>query len=74
MTTTQASSAGPFPAAELAVADGEHEAAYARYDEIMRRYARIAGKSNAGRVMAPKTAWGNPLTTLSRDLRRWFEE
>ena len=45
-------------AGELAVADGGHEAAYARYDEIMRRYAKIAGNSNAGRFMAPKTAWG----------------
>ena len=45
-------------AGELAVADGDHEAAYARYDEIMRRYAKIAGNSNAGRFMAPKTAWG----------------
>jgi 2-polyprenyl-6-methoxyphenol hydroxylase-like FAD-dependent oxidoreductase len=43
---------------ELALADGDHEAAYARYDEIMRRYAKIAGNSNAGRFMAPKTAWG----------------
>jgi 2-polyprenyl-6-methoxyphenol hydroxylase-like FAD-dependent oxidoreductase len=45
-------------AGELAVADGDHVAAYARYDEIMRRYAKIAGNSNAGRFMAPKTAWG----------------
>ena len=45
-------------AGELAVADGDHEAAYARYDEIMRRYAKIAGNSNAGRFMAPRTAWG----------------
>jgi 2-polyprenyl-6-methoxyphenol hydroxylase-like FAD-dependent oxidoreductase len=45
-------------AGELAVADGDHAAAYARYDEIMRRYAKIAGNSNAGRFMAPKTAWG----------------
>jgi 2-polyprenyl-6-methoxyphenol hydroxylase-like FAD-dependent oxidoreductase len=45
-------------AGELAVADGDHETAYARYDEIMRRYAKIAGNSNAGRFMAPKTAWG----------------
>jgi 2-polyprenyl-6-methoxyphenol hydroxylase-like FAD-dependent oxidoreductase len=45
-------------AGELAVADGDHIAAYARYDEIMRRYAKIAGNSNAGRFMAPRTAWG----------------
>ena len=45
-------------AGELAVADGDHAAAYARYDEIMTRYAKIAGNSNAGRFMAPKTSWG----------------
>ncbi len=45
-------------AGELAAADGDHVAAYARYDEIMRRYAKIAGNSNAGRFMAPKTALG----------------
>src|ERR1700685_2159522 len=45
-------------AGELAVADGDHQVAYARYDEIMRRYAKIAGNSNAGRFMAPRTAWG----------------
>jgi 2-polyprenyl-6-methoxyphenol hydroxylase-like FAD-dependent oxidoreductase len=45
-------------AGEPAVADGDHEAAYARYDAIMRRYAKIAGNSNAGRFMAPKTAAG----------------
>jgi 2-polyprenyl-6-methoxyphenol hydroxylase-like FAD-dependent oxidoreductase len=45
-------------AGELAVADGDHVAAYARYDEIMRRYAKIAGNTNTGRFLAPKTAWG----------------
>jgi 2-polyprenyl-6-methoxyphenol hydroxylase-like FAD-dependent oxidoreductase len=45
-------------AGELAVADRDHRAAYRRYDEIMRRYAKIAGHSNAGRFMAPKTAAG----------------
>jgi 2-polyprenyl-6-methoxyphenol hydroxylase-like FAD-dependent oxidoreductase len=45
-------------AGELAVADGDHTAAYARYDEIMRRYAKIAGNTNTGRFLAPKTAWG----------------
>ena len=45
-------------AGELARAGGDHTIAFARYDEIMRRYARIAGNSNAGRFMAPKTAWG----------------
>jgi hypothetical protein len=45
-------------AGELAAADGDHVAGYARYEEIMRRYAKIAGNSNAGRFMAPKTALG----------------
>ena len=44
-------------AGELAVA-GDHETAYARYDEIMRRYAKIAGNTNTGRFLAPKTAVG----------------
>ncbi|HTU05884.1 MAG TPA: FAD-dependent monooxygenase [Trebonia sp.] len=45
-------------AGELAVADGDHTAAYTRYNEIMRRYAKIAGQSNAGRFLAPRTALG----------------
>jgi 2-polyprenyl-6-methoxyphenol hydroxylase-like FAD-dependent oxidoreductase len=45
-------------AGELALADGDHTAAYARYDEIMRGYAKITGTTNAGRFLAPKTAWG----------------
>ncbi|UAK34795.1 FAD-dependent monooxygenase [Nocardia asteroides] len=45
-------------AGELACADGDHTVAFARYDEIMKRYAKIAGNSNAGRFLAPKTARG----------------
>jgi 2-polyprenyl-6-methoxyphenol hydroxylase-like FAD-dependent oxidoreductase len=45
-------------AGELAVADGDHTAAYARYNEVIRRYAKIAGQSNAGRFLAPRTALG----------------
>jgi 2-polyprenyl-6-methoxyphenol hydroxylase-like FAD-dependent oxidoreductase len=45
-------------AGELAVAGGSHTVAYARYNEIMRRYAKIAGQSNAGRFLAPRTALG----------------
>lgn len=45
-------------AGELAAAGGDHTAAYARYNEIVRRYAKIAGNSNTGRFLAPKTAWG----------------
>jgi hypothetical protein len=40
------------------VAGGDHRAAYARYDELMRRYAKVAGNSNAGRFLVPRTAWG----------------
>ena len=45
-------------AGELAVAGGDHTVAYTRYNEIMRRYAKIAGQSNAGRFLAPRTAVG----------------
>ena len=45
-------------AGELAVTDGEHTIGYARYNEIMRRYAKIAGQSSAGRFLAPRTALG----------------
>jgi 2-polyprenyl-6-methoxyphenol hydroxylase-like FAD-dependent oxidoreductase len=45
-------------AGELATAGGAHAVAYARYNEIMRRYAKIAGQSNAGRFLAPRTALG----------------
>jgi 2-polyprenyl-6-methoxyphenol hydroxylase-like FAD-dependent oxidoreductase len=45
-------------AGELARAGGDHTAAFARYDEIMRGYAKIAGNSNTGRFLAPKTAPG----------------
>jgi 2-polyprenyl-6-methoxyphenol hydroxylase-like FAD-dependent oxidoreductase len=52
-------------AGELAVAGGDHTVAYARYNEIMRRYAKIAGQSNAGRFLAPRTA-------LGLRARNWF--
>jgi 2-polyprenyl-6-methoxyphenol hydroxylase-like FAD-dependent oxidoreductase len=45
-------------AGELAIAGGDHTVGYARYNEIMRRYAKIAGQSNAGRFLAPRTALG----------------
>jgi 2-polyprenyl-6-methoxyphenol hydroxylase-like FAD-dependent oxidoreductase len=45
-------------AGELALVGGDHTVAYARYDQIMRRYAKIAGRSNAGRFLAPRTALG----------------
>ncbi|MFE3543624.1 FAD-dependent monooxygenase [Nocardia sp. NPDC059177] len=52
-------------AGELALADGDHVAAFAAYDRIMRRYAKIAGNSNAGRFLAPKT-------TIGIRARNWF--
>lgn len=45
-------------AGELALADGDHAAAFPRYDALMRRYAKIAGTGNAGRFLAPRTATG----------------
>ncbi|MGY2010574.1 FAD-dependent monooxygenase [Nocardia gipuzkoensis] len=54
-------------AGELALADGDHTTAFARYDELMKRYAKIAGNSNAGRFLAPKTARGIKM-------RDWFLE
>ncbi|WP_216914284.1 FAD-dependent monooxygenase [Nocardia noduli] len=44
-------------AGELALHD-DHTVAFANYDAIMRRYAKIAGRSNAGRFLAPKTGYG----------------
>ncbi|TLF76052.1 FAD-dependent monooxygenase [Nocardia cyriacigeorgica] len=45
-------------AGELALADGDHTVAFPCYDEIMQRYNKIAGSSNPGRFLAPKTAFG----------------
>ncbi|GAA5088747.1 FAD-dependent monooxygenase [Nocardia iowensis] len=45
-------------AGELAVAEGDYAVAFARYNEIMRSYAKIAGNGNAGKFLAPKTALG----------------
>ncbi|WP_227996632.1 FAD-dependent monooxygenase [Nocardia australiensis] len=52
-------------AGELAVNQGDHAVAFVNYDEIMHRYAKIAGNSNAGRFLAPKTARGIKV-------RNWF--
>ncbi|WP_416565168.1 FAD-dependent monooxygenase [Nocardia testacea] len=52
-------------AGELAAAGGEHTAAFARYDHIMRRYAKLGGSSSPGPFLAPKTA-------LGLRLRNWF--
>jgi 2-polyprenyl-6-methoxyphenol hydroxylase-like FAD-dependent oxidoreductase len=52
-------------AGELAAAAGEHTAAFARYDRIMRRYAKLGGSSSPGPFLAPKTAPG-------LRFRNWF--
>ena len=52
-------------AGELAVADGDHTVAFARYNEIMQRYAKIAGNSNAGRVPRAEDRAGIKM-------RNWF--
>ncbi|MVU83317.1 FAD-dependent oxidoreductase [Nocardia sp. ET3-3] len=52
-------------AGELATAAGDHTVAFARYDNIMRKYAKISGDANAGRFLCPKTAWG-------LKFRNWF--
>ncbi|MEV6431319.1 FAD-dependent monooxygenase [Nocardia sp. NPDC051463] len=51
-------------AGELAVND-DHTTAFANYSEIMRRYTKLAGNSNAGAFLAPKTARGIKM-------RNWF--
>ncbi|GGL34505.1 FAD-dependent monooxygenase [Nocardia jinanensis] len=52
-------------AGELAAAAGDHTVAFARYEQIMRRYAKLGGSSSPGPFLAPKTAWG-------LRLRNWF--
>ena len=52
-------------AGELAAAAGDHTPAFARYEQIMRRYARLGASSSPGPFLAPKTACG-------LRLRNWF--
>lgn len=52
-------------AGELVNAAGDHAVAYARYDRIMRRYAKVGLGSSPGPFLAPKTAYG-------LRLRDWF--
>ncbi|WP_327147972.1 FAD-dependent monooxygenase [Nocardia sp. NBC_01329] len=52
-------------AGELAAASGDHTAAFARYEQIMRRYAKLGGHSSPGPFLAPKTARG-------LRMRNWF--
>jgi 2-polyprenyl-6-methoxyphenol hydroxylase-like FAD-dependent oxidoreductase len=42
-------------AGELAAAGGDHHAAFARYNDQMHQYAKIARKGNAGPFLAPPT-------------------
>ena len=51
-------------AGELMRADGDHRVAYARYEEKLRGYARVAKKGNAGPFLAPPTR-------LRMRLRNW---
>ncbi|MFD6351171.1 FAD-dependent monooxygenase [Nocardia tengchongensis] len=52
-------------AGELAVADGDHTVAFARYEDIMKRYMRKADDARPGPFLAPKTA-------LGLRFRNWF--
>ncbi|MBH0775996.1 FAD-dependent monooxygenase [Nocardia bovistercoris] len=58
-------------AGELARHDGEYGAAFAEYERIMRRYSRMAGRGNAGRFLAPKTARGIALRNRLLGSRLW---
>lgn len=40
-------------AGELLAAGGDHAAAFARYDEVLRRYSTVSQKGNAGPFLAP---------------------
>jgi hypothetical protein len=40
-------------AGELLAAGGDHTAAFARYDELFRRYSKVSQKGNAGPFLAP---------------------
>lgn len=52
-------------AGELALADGDHDRALARFEERFRGYASISEKVNAGRVLAPRTRLGLRLRNLA---------
>ncbi|MFJ4652447.1 FAD-dependent monooxygenase [Nocardia sp. NPDC088792] len=52
-------------AGELAAANGDHTAAFARYEQIMKRYTRKSDDASPGRFMAPRTARGIKM-------RNWF--
>ncbi|WP_026343370.1 FAD-dependent monooxygenase [Nocardia sp. BMG111209] len=52
-------------AGELRTAAGDHTIAFPRYQEIMKRYTKLAGGSNPGPFLAPETA-------LGLRFRNWF--
>ena len=52
-------------AGELALADGDHTVAFARFEERFRDYASVAEKVNAGRILAPRTRLGLRLRNLA---------
>ncbi|GAB2554270.1 FAD-dependent monooxygenase [Nocardia heshunensis] len=52
-------------AGELAAADGDYTQAFARYEQIMKRYTRKADDARPGPFLAPKTATG-------LRFRNWF--
>ncbi|MEV0299280.1 FAD-dependent monooxygenase [Nocardia sp. NPDC050710] len=58
-------------AGELALHDGDHTVAFANYDRMMRDYAKIAGNSNAGRFLAPRTARGIRMRNWFLGSRMW---
>lgn len=52
-------------AGELASADGDQTVAFPRYEQIMKRHIGVAGRSNPGPFLAPRTA-------LGIWIRNWF--
>ncbi|MBP1162052.1 MULTISPECIES: FAD-dependent monooxygenase [Rhodococcus] len=52
-------------AGELATAGGDYAVAFSRYQEMMKRYCKMANGAQPGRFLAPKTA-------LGLRLRNWF--
>lgn len=51
-------------AGELAAAGGDHRVAFAEYEAVMRPYAKVAAKGNAGPFLAPRTRRGIALRNL----------
>jgi 2-polyprenyl-6-methoxyphenol hydroxylase-like FAD-dependent oxidoreductase len=51
-------------AGELAAADGDHETAFRRHNQLFHRYAKVARSGDAGPFLAPRTP-------LSMRMRNW---